>query len=50
MQNSKESLKVPAAMYSISPTTVAKWKERNYVHDSAMGPKVRRSKLAYVDL
>jgi hypothetical protein len=43
IQNSKESIKVLVAMYSISPTAVAKWKKRNYVHNSAMGPKVRKS-------
>jgi uncharacterized protein YjcR len=34
-----------AKRYSISPTTVAKWKKRNYVHDSAMGPKLRLGNL-----
>jgi hypothetical protein len=24
---------------SVTPNTVAKWKKRNYVHDSKMGPK-----------
>jgi hypothetical protein len=49
IQNSKESIKVLVAMYSISPTTVAKWKKRNYVHNSAMGPKVRRSTVLTVE-
>lgn len=37
IQNSKESLKALAKKYSINAKTVAKWKKRKYVADSAMG-------------
>jgi transposase-like protein len=36
IQNSKESLKKLAKKYSITPNTVAKWRKRDYVHDSKM--------------
>jgi hypothetical protein len=45
IQNSKESIKVLANRYSIAPNTVIKWKKRNYVHDSAMGPKLKLGNL-----
>jgi hypothetical protein len=43
IQNSKESLKTLARQHSISPITVMTWKKGNYVHDSAIRPKVRKS-------
>lgn len=39
IQNSQESLKVLAKRYHINPKTVAKWKKRDTVSDSPMGPK-----------
>lgn len=39
IQNSQESLKVLAERYHINPKTVAKWKKRDTVSDSPMGPK-----------
>ena len=43
MQSSKESLKILAKKYSVNPKTVAKWRKRNYIQDSPMGPKDPRS-------
>jgi transposase-like protein len=43
IQDSKESVMKLARRYSISPNTVIKWKKRDYVHDTPMGPKVKRS-------
>lgn len=39
IQNSQESLKVLAERYHINAKTVAKWKKRDTVSDSPMGPK-----------
>lgn len=39
IQNSKESLKVLSERYGVNFKTILKWKHRNYVHDSPMGPK-----------
>jgi transposase-like protein len=39
IQNSKESLKMLSEKYSVNPKTIRKWKSRDYVHDSPMGPK-----------
>jgi hypothetical protein len=49
IQNSKESLKKLAKKYSITPNTVAKWRKRDYVHDSKMGPKVVKSTVLTVE-
>jgi transposase-like protein len=49
IQNSKESLKKLAKKYSVTPNTVAKWRKRNYVHDSKMGPKVIKSTVLTVE-
>jgi hypothetical protein len=49
IQNSKESLKKLAKRYSITPNTVAKWRKRDYVHDSKMGPKVIRSTVLTIE-
>ena len=43
LQHSQASLKVLAARYNINPKTVAKWKQRSFVHDVPMGPKQPRS-------
>jgi transposase-like protein len=43
IQNSEESIMKLAKRYSIAPNTVIKWRKRDYVHDSPMGPKVKRS-------
>jgi transposase-like protein len=39
IQSSQASLRTLAQQYNINPKTVAKWKQRNHVHDAAMGPK-----------
>jgi transposase-like protein len=49
IQNSKESLKKLARKYSITPNTVAKWRKRDYVHDSPMGPKIIKSTVLTVE-
>lgn len=43
IQNSQESLKTLAGRYGINPKTVSKWRKRQYVSDSPMGPKEARS-------
>jgi hypothetical protein len=43
IQNSQESLKVLSKRYTINPKTVAKWKKRQTVQDTAMGPKEAKS-------
>ena len=43
IQNSQESLRVPARRYGIDPKTVAKWKKRGSVRDLPTGPKEPRS-------
>ncbi len=43
IQHSQESLNVLAARHGINPKTVAKWKKREFVHDSPMGPKEAHS-------
>lgn len=39
IQSSQESLIVLAERHGINPKTVAKWRKRDCVHDTAMGPK-----------
>lgn len=39
IQNRQESLRVLAARYVINPKTVAKWRKRESVGDTPMGPK-----------
>jgi transposase-like protein len=39
IQNSKESLKKLSERYSVNEKTIAKWRKRDYVHDTPMGPK-----------
>src|SRR5258708_5410780 len=39
IQNSQASIRILAQQYSLNPKTVAKWKRRSGVRDSAMGPK-----------
>jgi transposase-like protein len=43
IQDSKESVKALSERYSVNHKTIRKWKRRNYVHDSPMGPKDPRS-------
>jgi transposase-like protein len=43
IQRSQASLQELAAQYNLNPKTVAKWKKRAFVHDTAMGPKTPRS-------
>ncbi len=43
IQKSQESLKTLALKYGINPKTVSKWRKRQYVSDSPMGPKEPRS-------
>ena len=43
LQDSQESIRTLAQRYHLNPKTVAKWKKRPTVQDSAMGPKQRRS-------
>jgi transposase InsO family protein len=43
IQNSQESLRVLAKKYGVNPKTVAKWKKREVVADSPMGPKLIKS-------
>ena len=42
-QNSQESIRTLAKKYGINPKTVTKWKKRQTVKDSPMGPHKRRS-------
>jgi transposase InsO family protein len=43
IQHSQASLTALATQYDINPKTVAKWKQRTFVHDAPMGPKQPRS-------
>lgn len=43
IQNSKESITQLARRYDLNPKTISKWKKRDYVEDSRMGPKQRHS-------
>ncbi len=43
IQDSQESLNVLAERHGINPKTVAKWRKRDFVHDSPMGPKEAHS-------
>ena len=43
IQDSQASMNALAARYAINPKTVAKWKQRSFVHDAPMGPKQPRS-------
>ena len=43
IQSSQASLRTLAKQYGINPKTVAKWKQRDQVHDAAMGPKETHS-------
>lgn len=42
-QNSEESVAALARRYGVNPKTVAKWRNRNGVDDSPMGPRERKS-------
>jgi transposase InsO family protein len=43
IQHSQASLNTLARRYDINSKTVAKWKQRGFVHDAPMGPKQPRS-------
>lgn len=45
IQHSQTSLNALAAQYGINPKTVAKWRQRQSVQDSSMGPKQVRSSV-----
>lgn len=45
IQHSQESLNALAAQYGINPKTVAKWRQRQHVQDSPMGPKQVQSSV-----
>jgi transposase InsO family protein len=45
IQHSQTSLNALAAQYGINPKTVAKWRQRQTVQDSPMGPKQVRSSV-----
>ena len=49
IQRSEESVRVLAARYGVSPTTVQKWKTRDFVADARMGPKDSRSTVLSVE-
>lgn len=44
IQNSQESVITLAKRYGVNPKTIQKWRNREFVHDAPMGPKVIRSK------
>lgn len=39
IQRSRATLKELAQQYNVNPTTVAKWKKRNFIRDAPMGPQ-----------
>ena len=43
IQRSQASIQELSKTYNLNPKTVAKWKKRDFVTDSAMGPKKIRS-------
>src|SRR5579872_2733509 len=43
IQRSKAPLKDLAVQYGLNQKTVAKWRQRSFVHDAPMGPKAPRS-------
>ena len=49
IQRSEESVRVLAARYGVSPTTVQKWKKRDFVTDARMGPKDSRSTVLSIE-
>ncbi len=49
IQRSKATAKELAERHGINPKTVAKWKERPFVHDAPMGPKAPRSTVLAVE-
>ena len=49
IQRSEESVRVLAARYGVSPTTVQKWKKRDFVADARMGPNDSRSTVLSVE-
>lgn len=44
IQNSQESVMTLSKRYSVNPKTIQKWRNRDFVHDAPMGPKVVCSK------
>lgn len=49
IQQSQAAIKELAAQYGLDPKTVAKWKERAFVHDAPVGPKQVRSSVLTQD-
>src|ERR1700751_5374044 len=49
IQRSKAPLKDLSERYGLNPKTVAKWKNRAFVHDAPMGPKDPRSTVLSVE-
>ena len=45
IQNSQDSIRTLAKQHSINSKIVAKWKERDRVHDADMGPNQRHSTI-----
>lgn len=43
IQRSKASIQELSERHGVNPKTVMKWKQRDYVHDTPMGPKDVRS-------
>ena len=45
IQRSKLTNKALSQKYGINPKTVSKWRKRNYINDTPMGPKQPRSTI-----
>ena len=43
IQRSKASIQALSERYGVNPKTVAKWRKRDFLHDTPMGPKQARS-------
>jgi hypothetical protein len=49
IQENKESIKALSEKYSVNLKTIRKWKRRNHVHNSPMGPKDPHSPVLSLD-
>ncbi len=49
IQRSEESVRALARRYSISPTTVQKWRKREVVTDKLMGPAEPHSSVLSIE-
>jgi transposase-like protein len=49
IQSSQANIRTLAQQYGINPKTVVKWKQRDHVHDVAMGPKTAHSTVLSVE-